>query len=891
MAAERIDWAAAAAAGDTVELGVLIAGVPHLLIGDGVTVSSVVWTGDADAAWHAGTSPTTRGWLDLPEITIEEKIRPVDGGMDVSSWTLRLADVDLAVTALLAGRDSMPTASLSAGFTAAATSIGVRTTAAIPSSGTIHIGRERITYTGKTSGSITGCTRGTAGTRARKYQLVAGATPLKLYAGDALPSTLGRRVTLWALRFTAAGEVTNPTLLYDGRIGPGTRMSDAGAAWEIPIDHASRALAEKVRPTSVYLYGYSHFAPDQTTTDDTPIVPSPLTPMWARWHEANAGGELVTLDGEAGDPDNGGWSPSAEEFMRRWNTKSRSISSGVYFAQDATGYFVHAGTGGAARRLELAYAWATPGFNAYPTDSSDTATQARAYLAPMTEACVFLQGSVHLDPQDIALIPADPTGTTGLRVQWALEVERDNGMLPKETVRLWFSQPSGSNLTGVTAYNVSGQRATGNAGAQNFGAELTLTKPTNALLRVYVQIQERGVGWWDAMRYGVLQTVDELRGLDHVADAVDWDRVEAIARDMQPWNAMRDYTIAPENAPLEMLRNEAALSGLMLATWRGRIAVARIREPGNAETATRTLVEADLRRGSIPTMREVSDGIISSVLLSMPPYREKDFVRIVDATAVTETGAGAEIKATVPEGAVPSRGVSTNPELRTAVENIALGLIAPWARPYRSVVVPTDLRCAGVEIGDVVNLTEWALPNGSGTRGVAGRAVVVGHRRTYRSGGRGRVDLILRVTNPRAGWAPAYAVDSISGAVVTLDTVYPENAAGFAPQYTAAGEARSDCGLEYLAAGDQMRLVEIGNRTPASPLAVEVLSIDPVLCTVTLTASPGASWETLAGAAYGKVLMVPARHADATAAQRFYVYVADGSTLLLSTGAAARTWS
>jgi len=890
MGAERIDWAAAAAAGDTVELGVLIAGVPHLIIGDGVTVSSVVWTGDADAAWHAGTTPTTRGWLDLPEITIEEKIRPVDGGMDVSSWTLRLADVDLAVTALLAGRDSMPTATLASGFTAAATSIGVRTTAALPSSGTIHIGRERITYTGKTSSSITGCTRGTAGTRARKYQLVAGATPLKLYSGDALPSTLGRRVTLWALRFTGAGEVTNPTLLYDGRIGPGTRMSDAGAAWEIPIDHASRALAEKVRPVSVYLYGYSHFVRPVSTTDDARVVPPTHTPMWARWYEANAGGELVMLGDRPGDPHNDGWSPSADEFMRRWNTESRALPSGMYFAQDATGYFVHAGTAGNARRLELAYAWATPGFNAYPADSSDTATQARAYLAPMTEACVFLFDKVHLDPQDIALIPADPTGTTGLSVRWALEVERDNGMLPKETVRVYIGQPVGSNLP-VASYGVTGTRGPGDAGTQNFGAELTLTKPTNALLRVYVQIQARGVGWWNAMRYGVLQTVDELRGLDHVADSVDWDRVGDIARDAQPWNAMRDYTIAPENAPLEMLRNEAALSGLMLATWRGRIAVARIREPGNAETATRTLVEADLRRGSLPTMREVSDGIISSVLLSMPPYRDKDFIRVVDATAVTETGAGAEIKATVPEGAVPSRGVGSNPELRTAVENIALGLIAPWARPYRSVVVPTDLRCAGVEIGDVVNLTEWVLPNGSGTRGVAGRAVVVGHRRTYRSGGRGRVDLILRVTNPRAGWAPAYAVDSISGAVVTLDTVYPENAAGFASAYTATGAARSDCGLEYLATGDKMRLVEVGNRTPASPLSVEVLSIDPVLCTVTLTASPGASWETLATSAYGKVLMVPARHADAVAAQRFYVYIADGTTLLLSTGAAARTWS
>jgi hypothetical protein len=88
-----------------------------------------------------------------------------------------------------------------------------------------------------------------------------------------------------------------------------------------------------------------------------------------------------------------------------------------------------------------------------------------------------------------------------------------------------------------------------------------------------------------------------------------------------------------------------------------------------------------------------------------------------------------------------------------------------------------------------------------------------------------------------------------------------------------------------------MRLVEVGNRSPATPLSVEVVSVDASLRRVTLTASPGASWETLATSSYGKVLLIPETHANSATTQRQYVYVADGSTVVLSTGDRAATWA
>jgi hypothetical protein len=892
---ERINWQTAASQGAQVVYGVLIAGIPHLLVGDGVTVSTVAWTDTADPAWHAGTSPTSRPWLALDELTVEERIRPVDGGIDVSSISLKLADIGGGVTALLGACDAMDVSTLTTGISATATSIGVRSTAAFPSSGVLHIGRERITYTGKTGTSVTGCTRGTAGTKARRHQVTQGFAPPRVFEGDALPFTLGRRVTVWALQLSGT-TVTDPTLIYDGRVGPGTRMSDAGAAWEIPLDHASKALAEETRAVEVMIYGFGHFSSTSSTSDlETVPDAAAYTPLRAEWAVPGSTGAYIALSTQEG----GGWTASVDLFKRRWNDAARAAMTGTGWEiqiGDDERPFVDVRTNsppaGAGRRLTVSYGWAAPGENAHPGDRASTLQEARCYLAPFPEACVWMVDRVHLDSADAAVIPSAPSpGGSGVFALWGLEMERDNGVLDKATLRVSIGGITGNLATGVIPLDSTGAPVPGSPGTSLYGAEVLLTKPTRAALRLSVQNTERATGWWDAVRYGVLQSLDDLRGLDHLADSVGWERVGAVARGQQPWSPQRRYWITPESAPMQVLRDEAALSGLMVCTWRGRIAVARVREPSSTETVTRTIGQADLRRGQLPTMREVRDGIITGVKIRLPPYGDEDWIRIVDATAMSESGSGAEIEVRLARGATAGDGfnaITRNPGLRTAMETTAMSLIAPWARPYRLVTVPTDLRAADVEVGDVIALDEWLLPSGTGTRGISGRGVVVGWRRSYTTG---RVDLMLRVSAALAGWAPAYAVNSITSTALTLDDPYPTGPAGFATEYTSTGALRTDLGLEYLVAGDEVRLVEVGNRSPFGPQSFTVVSTDPSLKQITLSTAPGGTWATLASSSYGKVLLIPETHANSLTSQRLYAYTADGTSITLSTGDRARTWT
>jgi hypothetical protein len=60
---------------------------------------------------------------------------------------------------------------LSSDITATSTSIILTNASSFPSSGTIRIMEERITYTGKSSNTLTGCTRGTSGTTAKSHKI------------------------------------------------------------------------------------------------------------------------------------------------------------------------------------------------------------------------------------------------------------------------------------------------------------------------------------------------------------------------------------------------------------------------------------------------------------------------------------------------------------------------------------------------------------------------------------------------------------------------------------------------------------------------------------------------------------------------------------------------
>ena len=893
MAVNRINWSSVATTGARVGRCILVAGLPWAIVPEGKTVASVTWTGDADAAWHAGTTPTCKAWLlvpsehdrGVPALAWEENASPVQGTIDVGSLRFWLADAADAVTDTLGARDAQVFTRLAGDHSASATTITVESTAAFASSGALFLGRERITYSGKTSTTFTGCVRGTAGTDARRYLVSAGALHRVYEAGadERLPTLTGRRCTVWLYALSAAGVATDPTLIYDGRIAPGAGII-ATSAWEIVVEHAVKALEVGAQAPEISIYGYQH-GTVRRSTNAASMGPAAFAPLVARWASSSTP-RVLTLNRDAGDPDNGGWSESREQYIERWNRASVAGGFGVYATLLARNNLqVSARDNVDDRRLTTAYGWAEAEVSD-PGDAGSYRETANTFApagGAMPRVCAWLIDSLILPPSERSKIPTVPTYplTDETSAWWTLAAECAGGDMvaairdPADAGAdplLYDATPSaiGVKLVGVTERPEEDSPVT----------PWLITKPTTAKVGLHA-VGER---WWSTLRYAVLDQIDGLRGTDQLSDSIDWSRVEAFGRRSSAHGTRREYVVDLEASFLDVYRNEAALNGYAVATWHGRVAMTLIREAAATEARSGSLTSSYLRADEVATVQEVTDGLATSYRLHMPAPSE-DTIVVNDAGAIAESGAGETIEATMPGGVLPPGVDVATPALHTAVIDVASAVLAPWVRPYQVVAWPGDLRLAGHQIGDVVTLTEWLLPDQQGDRGLdAAVGTVLGRRVDHDAG---TVDLRLRLSpSTVAGYAPAALVSSITGAAVTLDTA-SLGVAGFADPYNDDASARTDGGASYFVAGDKVLLIEIDAESPTTPYAGEVLSVAGTV--VTLVGSPGATWETLAGSAL-KVMLVPDDWSTCVSAQRRYAYQADAATFQLPSSTAGRRW-
>jgi molybdenum cofactor biosynthesis protein B len=123
-------------------------------------------------------------------------------------------------------------------------------------------------------------------------------------------------------------------------------------------------------------------------------------------------GAYIALSTQEGD----GWTANAEQFQIKCNHAARTAMTGtgweIQIGADERPFVdvrTNAPPAGAGRRLTVSYGWAVPGENAHPGDRSSTLQEARCYLAPFPEACVWMVDRVHLDSADAAVIPSAPS--------------------------------------------------------------------------------------------------------------------------------------------------------------------------------------------------------------------------------------------------------------------------------------------------------------------------------------------------------------------------------------------------------------------------------------------------------------------------------------------------
>ena len=584
----------------------------------------------------------------------------------------------------------------------------VQSTAAFPASGSLYLGKELITYTGKTGTSFTGCTRGVCGYAYTHRPGTSGQT-----VTNAPRYWLGRAVTLWAKPCDQGGAVPGTALATDavevwhGRISAmptrrrdgfaftaesldrvldtelagrvsGTIKSvgskaivDADAVMEIAIDLydaagltvGSYTMARPIWAGSNYSDGDA--VPVQTVRDRTSLV-------WADWV---AGQNLTAVFGDLKwSPLNGGGWQAA--ILLKLNASIEQADSRMYKPVVSDGQQSTI-PGGMAAAVRIAPGWTTP---------SD---------------------------------PCDPTGVRqGVQVEFSDALAADISAPGLLRVKL----DSGENQfafddvssDGALVY-LSTKKPTAFPFAQAIGKPCHVSQESNGdmtdlLLRSMESSGVAGVrGTYDALKQGLGYGIDESR------------IAVASVTSQQPLTLYGTYE--PDG------RSFGDIFGGALALWR-RAIVGRVdggawaltcvsTDPGGTANAD-SLTDASLLAHEGDPVESVERALSPNSVTVRVPQASGDIVSIYNANADIEASGRREVEYLIP--------AFDSGQVIDAADTLVVGLFAAdhTAQAARLRVGPW----VTAQVGDMVYLDgithpalwDWA----TGTQGYTGAARVVG---------------------------------------------------------------------------------------------------------------------------------------------------------------------
>lgn len=884
MSISRVPFASRFTGPETLVVCVLIAGVPVVLVPAGVVVDATVASdGSVDPLWWPGEGPLEvtlpdastvelpRAWLDPEAVTeVFRATDPVKGDAKVEALVFEMFDPGGAATALVSASMQRPSSLLAVDVTDASTSVQIASAASVPSSGVAWIGREALTYSGVTGATLTGCARGVFGTRARARHADPNGPPVVTF-GEGPRYWYGRLTSVWVCRLDGT-TLYDPTCIYVGTIGPGVQRTRKGARWSIPIDNVVEVLQRKIARTSITITGICHLN----------TLYSPRSPLAA----------TTDLGHQSGSPDRDGWHPDWRSFMADWDATARARVPAGQGTFTGSHIQVIANLLGAGIHYTIYAAWNTPPIiDVFDENADGQITWTSQSEAPDTVA--FLDGYVPLPmPGDAAKIPSTLTHTVGdATARYTLSVEKvANG---EECTALVLGTGTQGSLDYV---RVTALVNTGRNGAARRAATL-ITERSTALLGV----QSEGTAL-DALR-AAAAAIDELDGGLHEDGTIDWDQI-ASAFGAVPLGALpsqRAYQLGDGDAILSMLTQELRLRGMAMATRWGRLAAFRTAVFASTEEIVATIVEEDiLCDGGKPIEPEVIDSplpVATSATFKLPGGSSFQWI---DASSRGELGDGADIACTALEHLPVTVDVT---QLPTAIQQTAQQLLGVVAVPFRTIRVTLGPTFLGLQEGDLVSFSHPRVPTLEGTIGVDGAVCQVQETRTQVGGGKGRMIALLRPQeSDLAGYAPEALVAAGGLAVadghttVTIDTSSAWGATCFARERRPDGTA-STSAVDGFAAGQYVRLAQIGTRAPISDEGFTVVSVDAATNTVVLSGEATIDMQTAAAGAYGCLLRfaawptIDAGSAPVRADQERYLFIADAASGVLGSNDPAKRWA
>ena len=821
--------------------------------------------------WWAGETGVTyaNGWLSPPRGTISERAKPLEGELEVSPLSFELHDA--ATTAggsplltSLAGRDAalLTSTPLASTVTASATSITVGNGALFTAPCFAWLNTECVRVTA-VAGNVLTVTRGRLGTKAIAHTVDAavGYFP-ELYAS--VPWTTRRKVNLWRVEGTTA------TLYWSGYAVRAPALAAEGARYTMACDplwqvQASNGVGGNTGSTRLAGYNSGNINEGSgfvlLTTRTT--LGGGTDPATGTRVNAITRGSFRTLDqlfrqhqDLASSLTNTAGQRVVYQFSRGVNSLSINADSTLPFRTEA--------------------AW------------SDTASVSEYARANGTRHAVTLR--LADVPQNGMTLVSSTTGSgsfllsslASLPTTWSETTTTEASLTTAEqpALRLHLDDSWSALLTRVTTADTAalGPHISGSAivwAPRKAGAQVpqprTGTVPHTWVLLgspvLKVCYRVRTDHWLLGLKNSVIGLCE-----DAVADDWDWSSVYASGASGPALRATvglrtaREWLFDGDRTLGSVVTECSLLHGCTPVMRSGRLAIHAWGWPAAGAQATVTLTATDLI--GLPTWSRWADGIVNRLKI-------KGEALNVEATlqqSRARYGPGRTI--TVELAGIEDQSLPVDDPYAFARE--VVGRLELWSEPLA--VATLTLKASlwdTVELGAMIRVSEWMLPDGSGGRGLVAKAGLVVARTLDLERAQMKVEALLfpRQSYP---YAPCGKADSVvSSTVLQLDSGYVTSV------YTYSGGVDAST----FEAGDVVDLIERDTTTLWTE-QLTVQSVDAATNRLTFTAAMSATAQSKIAAGWVDVRF--ANYAATTATQRSeWMFVGDDTTSVIDSTADA----
>lgn len=841
---------------------------------------------------------TYKPLLGRPAFTLSERLRPLEGNLEVSALDFVLHNSDRTIsTWFCRDPDDVALTYLDLSATAAANTITVGNFSRLGSIPRyVWIAGEAMEITSQNSGNIVNVVRGLYGTTAQALEVDADRMIRpRIYS---YPYWLkGRRVRLYKVSGTTA------TLRWVGYVQDDLASSDNGNSFTISCVHAwemeSRGRWGTPQPAAA-LTGYDSLACVFSIWDDDRSAQGA-----SNTSTSNKGRIFTTL------------AAALQDALRRLktslegagatNVRSRVVPTrdgqrAVYVAFET----MSAGPGQLLLGGETYESTATTNSgvveHVFTIPASDGGALVRAGFALSTLPSSSERRATVVKPHTGALSRSTWTVVAGSRTGVTITPVLAGDLDDKTFLELdpTAHTPAGIN-TADTTFAVVEDSAVGHTTFRGFARvlsrdpldyELTAGRslpaggtPIDTALPLRAELRVDAPHWLEGLRSILEDDTAATAGSD--SRNWSWTNYAATIRRARDAGGAVSYRTNGNDTIGDLITGEAALRGCCVTVdVNGKLGIIDVRAPLASETAAATITASDLLVGRGDRSQRSDDGLVTTISFETPVRT----VTLVDSVALAQNKT---------QNTISVRSQSLRRDVRASSDPIEYalqmvsGLLGRWRDElwlYR-LTVSAGRYASTATLGAVVTFDTTFSPNRSGGLGFSGRkGIVIGRSEDF-AGDTLELEVLAFPTG--YGFAPCAKVASISGAVLTLASAY----AGDAGDYAGSGltgyiKTANDKGAGWFAAGDKIKLIQRDTTGAVVEEAFTVLSVNTAAGTITATASiptVPTDWPALCSSSWVDVTFDD--WSTSVTSQRVFAAVADETTELIASTSAWQRWS